>query len=103
MQHEVKREGLRTTLARTRSLSKDEWRARHVTDTIDKNSWVAASDDSSWFVPRFKTLTISPDAAKEIPPHIQLRHVHVQVGHDLYQVDTKVHSPSSPDRMAARR
>jgi len=91
-QHEVKHEGLRTTLARTRSLSnKDEWRALHVTDTIDKNSWVAALDDSSWFAPRLKTLTISPDVAKEIPPHIQLRHVHVRVGHDLYQVDTKGH------------
>ena len=62
-----------------------------MTDTIDKNSWVAASDDSSWFAPRLKTLTISPDAAKELPPHLQLRHVHVRVGHDLYQVDTKGH------------
>jgi hypothetical protein len=48
---------------------------------LSKNSWVAAADDSSWFAPRLKTLTISPNVAKEIPPHIQLRHAHIQVGH----------------------
>jgi len=90
-QYEVKHEGLKTALARTRSLTKDEWRDLHVTDTIGKNSWVAAADDSSWFAPRLKTLTISPDVAKELPPHLQLRYVHVRVGHDLYQVDTKGH------------
>ena len=78
VKNEVKHEGLRTTLACTRSLSKDAWQTLHVTDMIDKNSWVAAADDTSWFAPRYKTLIVSPDVAKEIPSHIQLRHVHVQ-------------------------
>jgi hypothetical protein len=108
VQHEVKHEGLKTILARTRSLTKDEWRDLHVTDTIDKNSWVAASDDSSWFAPRFKTLTVSPDAAKEIPQHNTYNSDTYTYEWDMTYTrsirrDIPLHNPSSPDRMAARR